>query len=87
MEESLYRRLVFGTIATTRFEKIWHTQLYASFRKAHHRRHSSRVPDMRQIFRVIGRPRHDFRQRDAPTDYSCRNENNSAQTPARNKQV
>ena len=32
----LYRPLVFGTIATTRFEKIWHAQPYASFRKAHH---------------------------------------------------
>ena len=31
-----YRPLVFGTIATTRFEKIWHAQPYASFRKAHH---------------------------------------------------
>lgn len=31
-----YRPLVFGTIATTRFEKIWHARQYASFRKSHH---------------------------------------------------
>jgi MoaA/NifB/PqqE/SkfB family radical SAM enzyme len=31
-----YHPLVFGTIATTRFEKIWHAWPYASFRQAHH---------------------------------------------------
>lgn len=31
-----YRPVVFGTIANTRFEKIWYSQPYASFRKAHH---------------------------------------------------
>lgn len=31
-----YRPVVFGTIANARFEKIWHSQPYASFRKAHH---------------------------------------------------
>lgn len=41
-----YIPVVFGTIANTRFEKIWYSKPYASFRKAHH---SAAIPPACQL--------------------------------------